>query len=269
MFKKRIIVLNESKAHGNRTVTSQGVRAANRTGEGAVSADSTMWLVGLLLLLMVTAIPAQRGADKSSDIETTQDARPYDHPFKAGEAVRILAFPDTTSFLNGVYHISTDGSILLPFVGRVKITDMANEELCRFLDSTFIDHLPYPHTQVVPLIRIALVGGWREPGLHYIDPHKSMWDAVALAGGPMREDGIVKMRWQRSGRIVKSNVAPLFESGRSLYALGFKSGDQLRVSKRPAKNTWEIIKSDILPVLSVSISTTMAGYALYQIYQDR
>ena len=48
-------------------------------------------------------------------------------PFKKGDAFRIVVFPDTAHFLNGVYHIDDSGKVFLPVVGTMKVSSITEK----------------------------------------------------------------------------------------------------------------------------------------------
>jgi protein involved in polysaccharide export with SLBB domain len=183
--------------------------------------------------------------------------------FAPGNAVRITTAPDTAAFLNGVYIIDSEGRVDLPIIGFLKISDKTYPELEALLAKKYIDYLRYPNVQARPMVRAGLIGGFRAPGLYWVDPRENMWDLVMRAGGPIREDGIKKIRWERDSGLVSNNITPHFQSGQSLYAVGFRSGDQLTVTGRPKTNFSEVFGTNILPILSLVISATSSVVMIY------
>jgi protein involved in polysaccharide export with SLBB domain len=188
-------------------------------------------------------------------------------PFAKGDAVRIAVFQDTLHFVNGVYHIGDDGCVFLPILGTVKIDTMSERNLSLYLNSAYLQFLRYPTVQVQPLIRISLLGGFAKPGLFYISPSASLWDALALAGGPAREDGMKKLTWERNGKTVSNNLLASIQSGASLQTLGMQSGDQLWVTHVAKRDGWEIFTTDVLPIISVSASVFATTATLYYVSQ--
>lgn len=183
--------------------------------------------------------------------------------FKPGDALSISVFPDTSHFLNGVYTIDNRGYSELPIIGPVKVTDMSKRELEDSLKTVYISYLRYPHIQIKPMMRIALLGGFYNPGLYWIEPQKNVWNLVQLGGGTIREDGITKMHWDRNQEVVSSDLVPIFESGQSLCELGFQSGDQIQVTQRPKQRPWDVFRQDVLPVLATTITAISTSVTLY------
>lgn len=183
--------------------------------------------------------------------------------FSAGDALQISIYPDTGSFLNGIYPIDENGVADLPVIGMLKVTDTPPLELERRLRSAYVTFLAQPNIQVRPLIRAAALGGFHRPGLYYLDARESLWSLIFRAGGTLREDGVRKLRWEHNNTIVSSNLAPYLESGQSLISMGFRSGDQIRVTQTPKRDTWDIFRSDVLPVLTFIVSSVTAVATTY------
>ena len=199
---------------------------------------------------------------------TPENADKY--PFHCGDAVGILVAPDTASFLKGEYIIDDDGCINLPIIGRKRITAMTQDELTSYLKTAFVQYLRYPGVQIQPLIRLELMGGFQRPGFYYISPYASFWDVFHLAGAPVREDGLEKIKLLRSHITIDFDPVHSIEMAQSLKQMGIQSGDQIMVTARPLKTKWDYFKDDVLPILSLMLSltaTTATAYISYETYK--
>ncbi len=189
---------------------------------------------------------------------------------KPGEAIRIYAFPDTGSFINGFYPVDGEGKIYLPIIGKMTVLGMSEKSFLDTLKTQYISYLRYPNLQVRHSIRISLLGGFQRPGLYYIDPDYSLWDAVYLAGGTTREDGLKRMQWERDRLPVTGDIIPYYQSGQSLRSIGFKSGDQLWTPVEPKRRWWDVAVRDVLLSQIFPIVTTTASiyisYLMYKTY---
>ncbi len=199
----------------------------------------------------------------SEQLNDDIDNRPLFHLFEPGGAVRIRAYPDTTDFPNGVYPIGEDGYVNLPFVGLKKVVGQSPEQLEEALELVYMEHLRSPNLQIEPMIRIATDGGFRSPGLYWVSPRATLWEVVSLAGGPLRDDGIEKMRRHREAKNVSCNIGEMFQSNRSLHSLGVRSGDQFVVTPLERRRPIDIVTGDVLPVLSFVVSTITAAATVY------
>jgi len=179
--------------------------------------------------------------------------------FVPGDGLRITIYPDSAHFLNGIYPIDLGGYVYLPLVGRFLVTDMTTAQFSDFLQNTFAPYLRFPEVQVTALIRVSMLGGFKEAGLYYIEPDRSFWELVYMAGGPEHEDGLRKMKWERDKMVVASNLIPHYQSGHSLAALGIKSGDRISTPQDPTRNFWsgllrDTLIRDVLPVATFLLS---------------
>ncbi len=203
--------------------------------------------------------------DRSIGLNASQAEAQF--PFKKGDAFRLIVSPDTAHFLNGIFQIDDEGIALLPIIGKVRVDNLSEKKLTAFLDSQYLSYLRYPNVRVQPLIRVAMLGGFFRPGMYYLSPTSSLWDALAQAGGPVREDGLKKIHWERSNVVLKETLLPDIEAGVSLSRIGIASGDQLWVTHVPRRDGWEIFQTGVLPILSISVTTLSAVATLYFSYQ--
>lgn len=182
--------------------------------------------------------------------------------FIPGDAVSISTFPDTTSFLNNIFPIDDKGFVEFPIEGKVKITDMTVVDLQSFLKEKFKAWLRNPNIYVKPVIRLSLLGGFRLPGLYYVDSASSLWDVIKMAGGPILEDGIYDLKWERNGSEQSDDLIKLFEDGSSLRQIGFQSGDQIWTKSPITETYWDTLNK-LMPIVSISTAVFLA-YITYQ-----
>jgi protein involved in polysaccharide export with SLBB domain len=173
--------------------------------------------------------------------------------FIAGDALKIFIPLDTASFLNGTYPIDYSGFVVLPVAGRVKVTDLSPAEFTAYIQKTFEQYIRYPEVMVIPLIRVSLLGGFKMPGMYYVEPQRSVWDLISMAGGTNHERGLRKLVWERDRRVIRNNLIPCLESGESLSMLGFRSGDQIWTPTEN-RNIREILVREVLPFATFALS---------------
>lgn len=135
----------------------------------------------------------------------------------------------------------------------------------KLLIEKYAAYLPRLNLVVRPLYRVSLIGGFYRPGLYWVDPRESIWNVIERAGGPQREDGLKKIRWEHDGALVTNDILPYFQTGQSLYSIGFKSGDQLWVTAKPKVELGDVFRNDLLPVLSLIVSVASV-YVVYETY---
>ena len=207
----------------------------------------------------------QTKTSTSSSSTLSNGAHPL--PFRAGDALEIVPFPDTTVFPSGFYPIDGEGFVDFPIIGYIKVTDKSCEELQKLLAEKYVEFMRYPHMRIRPMIRVALNGGFYRPGLYWIDPHATLWETVQIAGGPQRADGFKKLKWERNRTEIDKNLVPLLQDGKSLYQIGFKTGDQLTVTQKQQSTGWDVFKTEILPLFTFTISTAVSIISVYSSIQ--
>jgi protein involved in polysaccharide export with SLBB domain len=229
-----------------------------------------VFVLGKMVILMLCTIAACSVAQKDSGQNGPMaKVNQEKYPFHCGDALAISISPDSALFLTGQYPIDDDGCIDLPIVGRKPVTSMTQEELGNYIKNTYMQYLRFPSVRVQPLIRLELMGGFQRPGFYYVSPHASFWEVFRLAGTPIREDGIEKLKLKRSRIDIDFDPVLSIENAKSLRQMGIQSGDQIMVTARPLKTSWDYFKDDVLPILSLTLSvaaTTATAYITYQTF---
>lgn len=152
--------------------------------------------------------------------------------FQPGDAVRIQVWQlyqeERRDFgLSGDYPINPDGSIIMPLIGQVRVKGFTVFEVMQALEERLRQYIMNPYVLVRPLIRVTLQGTFNRPGAYRIDPESSLWDLVALAGGPGANCDLKRMWLERGGEKVNEKLLHSYEQGYSLEEIGIESGDQI------------------------------------------
>lgn len=185
------------------------------------------------------------------------------YPFKVGDGILINVFPDTVSFLNNTFPIDGNGDVTFPIIGKINVLRMTKKDLEKQLKSTFGRFLLSTDMYINPVIRVSLIGGFQRPGLYYVDHNTTLWDLVRRAGGPIREDGVNEMVWERDGDEKSDDLAPLLGSGVSLNKMGFRSGDLIWTPSPDARTFWDTL-GDIMPLLTFATTVVMTYFTIRQ-----
>lgn len=231
---------------------------------------STVTAIHLTIALLHAAAPPDTDAGKEQKqiaaSSSAIDAAVRPLPFRPGDALLITTYPDSAGFPSGFYPIDGEGYADFPIIGYVKVTGMSADELAKLLADKYVDFMRYPHMSIRPLIRVALNGGFYRPGLYWLNPHSTLWQTVQIAGGTQRMDGFKMLKWERDRKVLNNDLVHLLQEGKSLYQIGFRTGDQITVIQQPQRTGWEIFRSDVLPVLSFTISTAVSVVSLYNTF---
>jgi len=171
-----------------------------------------------------------------------------------GDLIRIKAFPDSASSISGDFPVLENGNSILPLIGSVQVMGLTINELAASLTKSYAKFLANPTLQIEPIIRISFLGGFLKPGMHKVNPMNSFSEALSSAEGTVRDDGLRLLRWERDGKVIANNLTSEVEGSKSLYSLGFKSGDQVCITI--------LTKRDRLQVISLVLSTLLATATL-------
>jgi len=161
--------------------------------------------------------------------------------FQPGDAVRINIWElykgkRQNRDISGDYTIKPDGNIVMPLIGEIRIKGLTVYELEQTLIDKYTPHLNNPYVSVRPLIRLTLQGAFNRPGAYRVDPSSSLWDVVALAGGPTSNCNLEGLRAERGGKVVIKKLLESFEEGISLEEVGIESGDQIIAPRKNELN---------------------------------
>lgn len=233
-------------------------------------------LIPLCLLLFINLVFSAETMDTTAKnvtstvttVDSSEGPAAYEWNFLPGDAIRIIATPDT-GFPNGVYPVEADGFVDLPMIGPLSVKTMNRAEFEQKVKEAYIPILRFSSVQVRRVMSIGFQGGFRRPGVYWVTPGATLWYALSLTGGTEREDGLKKIKWERNGKRMEQKVPELLKDPQPIYKLGLRSGDIFRVIKRPKKTGWDVFRQDVLPILSFGLSSAVTAITLYEWSQKR
>jgi len=156
--------------------------------------------------------------------------------FQPGDAVRIQIFElyeeNRNVNLTNDYPIDTEGYIIMPLLGEIKVRGLTVFELQQLVQEKLRMYMKNPYVLVRPLIRLTMQGAFSRPGSYMVDPAGSYWGLVAMAGGPSWNCDLKKMSVERGGDVVIKRLLDSFERGTSIEEIGIESGDQIHAPTR-------------------------------------
>ncbi|HEX7049315.1 MAG TPA: polysaccharide biosynthesis/export family protein [Longimicrobiales bacterium] len=145
------------------------------------------------------------------------------HP---GDAVRIEIRDEPQ--ISGEFPVGRDGALMLPLLGLVPVAGRPFDQVRQDLSMAYRRELIDPELRITPLVRIAVLGEVRRPGLFMVDPTQTMGELIALAGGftPVADrDDITVLRGE-------GEVAAEFELGSETMYTMPQSGDRILVPRQ-------------------------------------
>ena len=192
-----------------------------------------------VLVLFAVAGPA-RAQTRSADEEVR---------LAAGDAVRLEVFeslslgtratdaptPNTLrparEALGGApleFQVDASGRVLLPVAGMVQVAGRPFGDVRHEVESAYAAEFTDAVVRVTPLIRVAVLGEVRTPGLLPVDPTMRLADVVAAAGG------LTDLANRKDVRLVRSDGTLVRSDANDIVAIGvqLRSGDRIVVGRR-------------------------------------
>lgn len=160
------------------------------------------------------------------------------------------------------YMVDTDGCILFPFVGMVKLSGLAPNKAGTFLMKKLRPYMKFP--QVTVLItqtntyNISVLGDVVRPGQYMIRGQPNLVNMVALANGPMPDADLGGVLITHGSKKIKADLGRLLndknyhQDGPLVYP-----GDIIYVPKNP----WPTL-GELAIVVTVLYTATIAANAL-------
>lgn len=163
---------------------------------------------------------------------------------RPGDVVKIQVWDQrgANEQLSGEFPIDENYNLLFPVMGELSVRGMSVQELRARVRSELGRLFTQSSVAVVPLFRVAVLGEVVRPGLYSVDPTLSVYELVALAGGPLRTANERNLRLIRNGELypLQMNATAIAQS--TLRELGVRSGDQLLVPRKSmTREDWMVL----------------------------
>ncbi len=145
---------------------------------------------------------------------------------RPGDVVKLAIWREPD--LSGEFSVSSDGLVVFPMIGPLRVVDESPEGLRSRLIEAFQRNLRNPSIDVVFLRRVTILGAVRKPGLYPVDATLTVADALALAGGAAPEGVPNRVQLIRGGTRLETQVT----AGTRIADSPILSGDELFVPER-------------------------------------
>lgn len=173
--------------------------------------------------------------------------------------ISIKTYPDSTSPLSGFYVVNDEGTIELPYVGFVEVNGKDKYTLKKQLLEKLKKYIRSNDIKLDVYYRLGFVGGFENPGLYYVRPDESFWEALRRTGGFLGENGFKKMKIYRGDKELSLDIENFIASGKSLREIGIENGD---IFTTPIPGAQRDLFQRFTQVLSI-VATTAAVYFTY------
>ncbi len=179
----------------------------------------------LIIASIVSGALLACGGSRPSDDPVGQPiTSSVDAPLEPGDALRVSFSREPE--LNGRFPIDEAGTVSLPLLGDVNVSDEPAGEVKERLEGEYAARTRNQSVQVVYLRRIRVLGEIRNPGIYDADPTMTLDDIVALAGGAEADGNLTKVSLVRGGEEVEKDL-----DLRQGAAIALESGDQIFVPR--------------------------------------
>ena len=171
----------------------------------------------ILLILAAAAAP----------VETQSVQDPEELRLMRGDILRVVVWRELD--LSGDFQVDQDGTLVLPLLGKLLVTDRAWNIVKDDLMQDYLRDLRNPSIELTPFRNVYVLGEVNLPGRYNVHPtDDNLAGAVSLASGVTSDGDVTNMRIVRDGVIILDGIA----GEQRLAELGIRSGDQLFIGRR-------------------------------------
>ena len=185
-----------------------------------------------------------------------------------GDILTILIWPEKE--LTQDVSVDSEGYILVPIVGRVKVLGMKKPEMEKFLTQEYRKYIKGAYVRVelkeTRSQKIIILGEVTRPGIYYlgrvfeggkglsIGENMRILEAIALAGGPKESARLSSVYLVRGNKVVKINVTKIITKGCQENNVYLRPDDIIFVPKHIMANINYALKQ-LLPSLQTYVLT--------------
>ena len=178
----------------------------------------------------------------------------YAQTLQPGDGIKLIIYHITDS-VSGDYYIQEDGSISLPFLGKIKAADRNIDSLKSEINLKYNNLYKNPELTIMPIIRINVFGEVRNPGFYYVTGIDKLSDILAKAGGTTTDADLGDINITRKDKKIEINGEKAIQNGSKLDDIGLQSGDQIYVTRKWFTGTTEtLILSSVGVVASIILA---------------
>ena len=172
------------------------------------------------ILLILAAAPAA-----PAETQSVQDSEEL--LLMPGDILRVEIWREPD--LSGDFQVDQDGTLVLPLLGKLLVTDRAWNIVKDDLMQDYLRDLRNPSIELTPFRNVYVLGEVNLPGRYNVHPtDDNLAGAVSLASGVTPDGDVTNMRIVRDGVIILDGIA----GEQRLAELGIRSGDQLFIGRR-------------------------------------
>lgn len=203
------------------------------------------WL--LCSALLATSLPLRGDAQTQRDDHGPSMLRP-------GDVLRLTVWQRPE--LSGDFTVGDDGSVAHPLYQPLRVAGVPLAVVEQRVQELLRTYVAEPRVTMQPLIRVAVSGEVRQPGLVLVAPTTSLAQVVALAGGPTERGEMSRVRLVRDTRQMVLDLSGASSVPAPLHA---RSGDQLWVDRQVS-----LLRDRAAPIASLASAVALVTYYVFK-----
>lgn len=206
-----------------------------------------------------------------------------DYTLGVGDQIQIEVF-DVPEVSEEPYEVFVDGSITLPWIGKVFVQGLTTEEAARTLTTAYASYIRDPLIIVNVLaprpLRIGVVGEVNRPGSYTLEPNTvttavveessntvqwpNVTDAIRAAGGITQSANIREVQIRReeapgSESVIDINLWNLLEDGNLNHNVSLRDGDTIVIPTATALAPEEVAQLSSANFSPSTITVNVVG----------
>jgi len=178
----------------------------------------------------------------------------FSQTLQPGDGLKLI-FYNITDSISGDYYIQDDGTISLPYLGKIVAANVNVDSLKTEIYNKYSSLYKNPELTILPLVKVNIFGEVKNPGFYYVTGSDKLSDLIAKAGGTTPDADLSDIHITRNGKDININGKQVIENGSKLEDIGLQSGDQIDVTRKWFTGTTATI---IVTVSSIIASLIIA-----------
>jgi protein involved in polysaccharide export with SLBB domain len=134
--------------------------------------------------------------------------------------------------LNDTIFVLGDTTAELPYIGRVKVNDLNEDNLRDYFVETYSKYLKNADIAVFVLYRISVIGRINRPGIYYLPSFASFGDLIAISGGPLPDANLCRIRVYSGTKKTYLNFGKVMKKNLKISDLEITSGTVVEIPKK-------------------------------------
>ena len=171
--------------------------------------------------------------------------------------LRVAGEPQLTD----TFTVGEGPALELPTLGRVPLDGVTRDSIEPTLNAFLARYLNHPVIHAQVLLRLGILGEVARPGFYALPVGAVLEDLVMAGGGLTRDARLERAQLLRDDKILlrDADLTHAIGEGRTLDALAIRSGDALRVPRRPDQE-------GRVRILSALVALPIAVYGLVRLF---